>query len=175
MALHCKLSMYCDCLGAVQSGATESIKKVGELFPWSPGRSRMCYTSHNHTSCVGLRCIAATYGVEVGTVDPPLTGLSVVRHRGTPCRHELSFQQAPRVVVPADPSRCCEDAIPENLFVLSAECYFSGVKTDLAVGPALQSGAVFGASACDVSCRVTLAVSMTICACYLVFSKIDAF
>jgi selenocysteine lyase/cysteine desulfurase len=135
----------------VQSGATDSAKKVAELFPWAPGSSRLCYTVSNHTSCVGIRNAAAKQGVEISYVDHDLTGLRLPRKSELPqCQHDLPFTGPPTVIAGEGRDEATPAKHGENLFVLSAECNFSGVKTDLRVVDALQHGTSASARPHDV-------------------------
>lgn len=135
-----------------QSGATDSAKKVAELFPWVAGSSRLCYTVSNHTSCVGIRNAAFNQGVEVSCVDHDLTGLRLPPDSSSsPCQHDLPFTAPPKIIASerSETSTAIKDA--HNLFVLSAECNFSGVKTDLRVVDVLQNGTTVSARPSDVS------------------------
>ncbi|KAG5842204.1 hypothetical protein ANANG_G00175170 [Anguilla anguilla] len=57
------------------SGCTAALKLVAESFPWKaasteePG-SQFCYLTDNHTSVVGIRAVASSFGAEVISILP---------------------------------------------------------------------------------------------------------
>ncbi|KAI9024729.1 molybdenum cofactor sulfurase [Hyaloraphidium curvatum] len=52
------------------SGATSSLKLVGDAFPWRrEGRTRLRYLKNSHTSLVGIRGLALANGVDVQALE----------------------------------------------------------------------------------------------------------
>ena len=119
-----------------QAGATAALRLLGHSFPWNSNGS-LRFTTHNHTSAVGLRELAAARGADVSCVHAPLDGMQL----STPATSGTSLPSwlaAATTVFPASTDGAAGDG--HHLFVLPAECNFSGVKTDLRLVQALQRG-----------------------------------
>lgn len=98
------------------SGATASIKLVGEIFPWGTSSSggNLCYTQNVHTSALGLRSLARR-----SFVVP--SHLLYKTYADGAVTEEF-------VVSPLDEST---DSLALNLFIYPGECNFSGIKAKL--------------------------------------------
>ena len=98
------------------SGATASMKLVGEIFPWetSSGAGHLCYTQNVHTSALGLRSLARRSFVIPSHVLYEAVGDGAVPEEVA----TSSFDES-------------TDSLALNLFIYPGECNFSGMKAKL--------------------------------------------
>jgi hypothetical protein len=125
-----------------QSGATDSLRRVGEWFAWEAGASAFAYTSHNHTSVIGIRAQAVMAGADVISLDPSVAGIccdSGIDASCATCAWPPGEWNRHMISVHRDARAECDEEAP-HLFAFPAECNFSGVQHDLAFVERLQQG-----------------------------------
>jgi hypothetical protein len=101
------------------SGATAALKLAGEAFPWTRGSS-CALLNINHNSALGVCRLAAAAGAAVDTV--PVDQLLMQRQQ--------QQQQQQTQLQPAGNMRQQQQQPVHSLFVVPAECNFSGTKYD---------------------------------------------
>lgn len=109
------------------SGATASMKLVGELFPWSAG-SRYCFTKNAHTSLLGVRCYAPSYQ----TVTGPFYGQQEVAYSEAVTNPQAQVQTQAQAQTQTK-AQGSDAASPSclHLFGAPGECNFSGAKLNM--------------------------------------------
>ncbi|KYQ92443.1 molybdenum cofactor sulfurase [Tieghemostelium lacteum] len=106
------------------SGCTDSLKKVGEYFPWTPTQSTFYYAVESHNSLLGIREYA--------------------------CENQCQFKAIPNLYFKASSNQFTEicDIISEssntedqsyNLFAFPAQCNYNGSKYPLELIKRLKS------------------------------------
>jgi molybdenum cofactor sulfurtransferase len=103
------------------SGATASLKLVGEAFPWSSESSFM-YTMENHNSVLGIREYALAKGAAAFAVDIEHNAGSFTNVSKHPVQRRMEVKPEERNQPKGN---------VYNLFAFPSECNFSGVKFNL--------------------------------------------
>ncbi|CAI5727349.1 unnamed protein product [Hyaloperonospora brassicae] len=105
------------------SGATASLKLIGESFPWT-NDSTFAYSMDSHTSVLGIREYAAARGSATQCVG--LSELKQLKEQGTPGSEQRSADNARSLSF--DPP---SEAASTSLFAFPAECNFSGTRHNM--------------------------------------------
>ncbi|RLN91310.1 hypothetical protein BBJ28_00013270 [Nothophytophthora sp. Chile5] len=111
------------------SGATASLKLIGESFPWSED-STFAHSIDSHTSVLGIRGYAAKHGSTTVCV-----GLDELEEL------EMEQETGASSSVPASTHLPeASDQAPMSLFAYPAECNFSGVRHPLSLVDQVRGG-----------------------------------
>ncbi|KAH6768695.1 molybdenum cofactor sulfurase [Perilla frutescens var. frutescens] len=119
------------------SGATSSLKLVGETFPWS-SRSNYMYTMENHNSVLGIREYALREGAAAIAVDiEDIADFDLISGR------KSVINIVPHTVQKrgeADCNKKDETSETYNLFAFPSECNFSGLRFNLDLVNSIKEG-----------------------------------
>ncbi|XP_057765284.1 molybdenum cofactor sulfurase [Salvia miltiorrhiza] len=119
------------------SGATSSLKLVGETFPWS-SRSNYMYTMENHNSVLGIREYALREGAAAIAVD-----IEDIADFHTTSGRKSVIKIVPHTVQrrgEADCRKIHETSETYNLFAFPSECNFSGLRFNLDLVNSIKEG-----------------------------------
>ncbi|KAL1556065.1 Molybdenum cofactor sulfurase [Salvia divinorum] len=119
------------------SGATSSLKLVGETFPWS-SRSNYMYTMENHNSVLGIREYALRQGAAAIAVD-----IEDITESNAVSGAKSVVKIVPHTVQrrgEADCGKIDETSETYNLFAFPSECNFSGLRFNLDLVNSIKEG-----------------------------------
>lgn len=119
------------------SGATSSLKLVGETFPWS-SRSNYMYTMENHNSVLGIREYALREGAAAIAVD-----IEEIVDIDQKSGRKPVIKIVPHTVQrrgEADCRKKDEASETYNLFAFPSECNFSGLRFNLDLINSIKEG-----------------------------------
>ncbi|KAG6405172.1 hypothetical protein SASPL_132758 [Salvia splendens] len=119
------------------SGATSSLKLVGETFPWSRG-SNYVYTMENHNSVLGIREYALRQGSAAIAVD-----IEDITESDAMSDRKSGIKIVPHTVQrrgEADFGKIDETSETYNLFAFPSECNFSGLRFNLDLVHSIKEG-----------------------------------
>ncbi|XP_042007194.1 molybdenum cofactor sulfurase-like isoform X2 [Salvia splendens] len=119
------------------SGATSSLKLVGETFPWSR-ESNYMYTMENHNSVLGIREYALRQGAAAIAVD-----IEDITESDAMSGKKSGIKIVPHTVQrrgEADCGKIDETSETYNLFAFPSECNFSGLRFNLDLVNSIKEG-----------------------------------
>ena len=141
------------------SGCTGAVQMLAQHFRWTPGKSVLGYALCNHNSVLGMRETAKQHSCPF-VVFPPTLIAELIEHGGrveTEAEDSSSVrsgvgegaqeEEEDMLDTPRTSGWCSNKSDDEpreephaNLFAFSAECNFSGTKTDLSLVSLVQQG-----------------------------------